>query len=367
LDEFRDAVGPDDAGWAAEFYGVSAAGNFEQRNILHAAVDPVSFAVRMGWEPDGLCEALDAVRARLLAARSARVEPRKDDKVLAEWNGMMIAAFARSAMRLGRDDHAQAALRAGGFVRGQMIRDGVLMRSFRAGTAGIPAYLEDYAQVASGFLELFELTFDAEWLRATRGLADAMLAEFGGAGGGALYATSARHPALFARLQPVADGAAPSGNAAAAALLVRLARLTGATAYGQRAEQLLRAVAPVAQRYPTACSGVLLALDARLSAGIEIAVVGRPDDARTRELLRAARGVYAPYAVTALRDPGAAPDAPGGGSDVPFLQARELVDGSPAVYVCVDRTCKKPMTRGDEIAKNLDSLSRQGSGRTKTP
>ena len=245
-DEIEALLGQEDGALFSRYYGVSKAGNFEGRNILHVPLDP---PVPPGGENVSREQArtrLEPLRRKLLARREKRVRPGKDDKVLAAWNGMMISALARGYQVTGDDRYLKAATRAADFVLSRMVRDGVLMRTYRGlggpdgrGTAKLPGYLDDYAEVAGGLIDLYEAGFDRRWLQAADELADKMLADFWDQENGGFFYTSAAHKNLLVRTKPFYDGAVPSGNATATLVLLRLSRLLDNRDYWSKAEKVL--------------------------------------------------------------------------------------------------------------------------------
>ncbi|NQT92017.1 MAG: thioredoxin domain-containing protein, partial [Lentisphaerae bacterium] len=221
----------DDAVAFMRRYGVSGKGNFEGENILHLA-DAVA-------DPS-MTRMLDL----LLQARALRVAPAKDDKVLASWNGLMISSFARGYEVLGERRFLDAATKAGRFLRLTLVEGDELRHAYRGGRAGGPAFLDDYAAVANAFVDLYEATFDLEWLYAAEKLAATMVTLFGDEEGG-FFMTSERHDTLVARRKPLVDGSVPSGNSLAAIVLVRLSSLTGRDDLRSSAESILRAAMPM--------------------------------------------------------------------------------------------------------------------------
>ena len=207
-------------------YGVSDAGNFEGKSILFVAKTPAELASESTMPLAEVETRLDRARDRLLAVRESRVKPGLDDKVLAGWNGLTLAAFAEAARVLDRDDYRAIAEKNAGFILARMrTPDGRMLRSWKDGQAKLNGYLEDYAHCADGLLELYQTTFDPHWFAAARGLADSILAHFSDPSGG-FFDTSDDHEALIMRPKGVQDGALPSGAAMAAGVLLRLAHFT---------------------------------------------------------------------------------------------------------------------------------------------
>ena len=335
-EEIREIVGEEAAQAIARRYGVTPEGNFEGRSILFLA-DPSAPEDR---------EAL----ATLLEARSRRPQPLRDDKALAAWNGLALAAFAEAGARLDRPDYLIAARDVAEFLLGPLSDGrGRLLRTFREGVAKIEGYLEDYANVANGLLELSFATGELRWLEEARRLADVARELFGDPVRGGFFFDSAEGATLVARRKEFDDHPTPSGNSMIAHVLLRLARIYGDAELERDAVGVFRLARPFLERAPAAVGHMLCALDLHFSPPREIAVVGPPDDARTDELRRTVLARWEPNTVYAF--------SPGGGDPaaerVPLLAGKGLVDGRPAAYVCESFACRAPVTSGDELAAAL--------------
>jgi hypothetical protein len=323
--ELAAALGPEDGAYAAEVFGVSEAGTFEQgRSVLQRRADP--------QDP----ERFAAVRRALAEAREQRTRPGRDDKVVAAWNGLAIAALAETGLLLGRDDLIEAATASATLLAGLHLSGGHLARSSRDGTAGSGAgVLEDYADVAEGFLVLSGVTGDARWVTLAGQLLDTVLGSFGDGAGG-FYDTAAGAEQLIYRPADPADNATPSGTFAVAGALLSYAALTGSARHRDAALSALGVLPVLASRYPRAAGWGLAVAEAVLSGPAEIAVVGPAGAETTRALLRTALAAASPGAVLALGD--------GTEAAVPLLAGRGLVDGQAAAYVCRNFACQLPVT-----------------------
>ena len=328
-------------------YGVTAVGNWEGRTVLQRALDDASLAARFGLDRESVPARLADCHARLLAARSARPRPATDDKVLAAWNGLMLSAFARAAAAFDDPDHLQVATRNADFLRAALRPDGRLRRAWRDGRTTDETFLEDYAALALGLLDLYQADFDPRWFAAACELVEQALARFADPAGG-FFDTPADGEPLLIRPKDLQDNATPSGNALMAEALLRLAAFTGNGEHRQRAETALGLVAGMAAEYPTAF-GRWLGTAAFALAGVrQVAILGDPADERTRALVRAARQGYRPFTVLA-----AAPYPPPAGSP-PLLAGRPLRNGKPTAYVCREFTCKQPVNTPEELRKQLE-------------
>jgi uncharacterized protein YyaL (SSP411 family) len=273
----------------------------------------------------------DETRARLLEIRSRRPQPALDDKVIASWNGLALAALAEGARRLASNKSLQAAIELGELLCAQP-----LWRTLRGETAKYPAFLDDYANVAHGLYELHVATGDLRWLREARRLALAAVERFGDPDRGGFFLTPADGEALVARQKAFDDNPTPSGHSMLAFVLLRLARIWGDDELERQAVGALRLVRDLLPRAPTAFGRALCALDLHLSVPRELAIVGGPDS----DVARAALGRFDPNAVVAF----------GPADDVPLLEGKALVDGKPAVYVCERFACRAPVTDPAELA-----------------
>ncbi len=275
-------------------------------------------------------------RAALLAVRQTRPQPLRDDKAIAAWNGLMLAALAEAGRRLERTDWLDAARELGEFLLGPLSDGERLHRTWRDGVAKGTGYLEDYANVAHGLYELYVATGDPRWLHESRRLALLAVELFADDENGGFFLTPADGEQLVARQKDLDDNPTPSGNSMLAFVLLRLARLWGDDELERRAEGVLRLVRDVLPRAPQAFGWALCALDLLLSPPREVAIVGDPES----EVARAALRGFDPNAVVAF-----GPD-----EEVPLLEGKTLVDGRPAVYVCERFACRAPVTNPDELA-----------------
>ncbi len=342
--EIEAAVGRQEAALIGGFYGVTAGGNFEGgRSILHleTTIDEAAAA----WRTDeaDLRLRLASARAKLLQARERRVRPGRDDKILADWNGLMIAAMAFAGRVLDEPRYRDAASRAARLVLDRMRRDGRLLHSYKDGDARHPAYLTDYANMVAALLELYEATFDAAWVSEARALATSMLDLFSDERDPGLFLTARDHERLIARTRENNDGATPAGVSVAALALPRLAALTGDEAPRRKAEEILRLYRDHVERSPAAFGMMLCAIDQHLAGPREVVLAARPGDPALRPFMQVLREIALPQAITALADPDRGTPA------LPLVEGKGLVDGRPAAYVCERGACKPPVTSAEEL------------------
>ena len=320
------------AGNLMQFYGVSEAGNFEGRNILHLADDAAAAPP----------EELDEMRHALYEARAKRVWPGLDDKRLTAWNALMIAALAEAGAVLGREDYLAAASDCANFVWAELRNDeGALLRTYKDGRAHLKAYLEDHAYLLEALLTLYEASFETVWFERARELADTLLARFADGERGGFFSTADDHEALIARRKEIGDHPIPSGNSAAAFGLLRLAALTGERAYERAAEGVFRLFSDSAGKHPEAFAHLLRAIDCHLSPTKEVALIGEDPS----ELAAVVRSTFRPHLVLA--------GGPAGSDTPPLLQDRSEVEGQPTAYVCESFTCRTPVTDPEALQQAL--------------
>ncbi|MFF0790986.1 thioredoxin domain-containing protein [Streptomyces spiralis] len=334
-EQLRDVLGPEDAELAAQYFGVTVEGTFEHGS-----------SVLQLPQQEGVFDAerVASVRRRLLAARAGRPAPGRDDKVVAAWNGLAIAALAETGAYFDRPDLVEAAVGAADLlVRLHMDEHAGLSRTSRDGHVGANAgVLEDYADVAEGFLALASVTGEGVWLDFAGLLLDQVLTRFTDPESGSLYDTAADAEKLIRRPQDPTDNAAPSGWTAAAGALLAYAAHTGSEAHRTAAERALGVVQALGPRVPRFIGWGLAVAEAALDGPREIAVVGPSlTDEAARTLHRTALLGAAPGAVVAYGVPGS--------DEFPLLADRPLVNGAPTAYVCRDFTCDAPTTDPERL------------------
>jgi uncharacterized protein YyaL (SSP411 family) len=334
------------------YYGVSERGNFEGKNILSIVRTPENVAERFRISVSEVEQALASARFKLFQAREQRVKPARDEKVLTEWNGLMIHALAECGVVLGRSDALQAAVKAADFILRQMSQeDGKLLRSYKDGRARLNAYLEDYAALIRGLLALYEATFELRWLGEATRLAQIMFEQFHDAENGGFYQTGIDHESLVARRKDVVDNAIPSGNSLAAEVLLRLGTFLDKDSYRREVGRIVLMLKDAMARQPTGFGRMLSVLDGYLAPSQEIAVVGDREDEAAQALLSVVRRRYLPHTVVAGKQPGEE-------SMLPLLQGRDLLNGRAAAYVCENYACRLPVTTAEELERLLDGGAR---------
>jgi uncharacterized protein len=323
-----DVLGEEDGAWAAGRLGVTDQGTFEHgQSVLQLRSDPD--------DP----ERWSRVRGALFEARARRERPARDDKVVAAWNGLAIAALARAGGVFGEQRFVEAALGAGSLLWERHVVDGRLLRVSRDGRAGAHAgVLEDYGCVADGFLALAEATGDGAWMERAGLLLDVALDQFAAPDGG-FHDTAADAEALITRPRDPSDNASPSGHSAVTTALLRYAALTGSGRHRDAAEAALASVRLLAERAPRFAGWSLAAASAALDGPKEIVVVTEPDDPVGAELADKARRSLGSVVLV----------VPPGRDGIPLLEGRDLVGGRAAAYVCRGMVCERPVTDPEEL------------------
>jgi len=349
IDEINSTLG-EDAQFFNAYYNVTAAGNFEGKNILNVTEPLNVVAAQSGIELEKARELIQRSRAKLFELRERRVKPDRDEKILTAWNGLMMASFAEGGAILQRSDYLDAARRNARFVLANLQRDGLLLRTYKDGKAKLNGYLEDYAFLIEGLITLSETSGELSWLLEALRLADRMIEEFWDSDNGGFFFTGKSHETLIVRQKDYFDNATPSGNSVAANALLRLATLTDNEEYRSRAVTVLREVADSARRYPSGFGYALSSVDFYLSTPKEIALVG-DDDASKGAFLGEVWRPYLPNKVVAGARSSDDPD-----STPVVLLHQKTVSDSTVAYVCERYACKAPTSTPAELRQQLENL-----------
>ncbi len=351
--EIREHLGKEVGDLFCRFYDITEVGNFEEgRSIPHVPVPFQAFAAREGEEPARLERRLKEGRQRLFDIRKKRVHPLKDDKILTSWNGLMIAALARGSQVFGDPLYADAARGAAGFIlKNLKTAEGRLLRRYRQGEAAYPAYLDDYAFLVWGLIELYEATFHVSYLEDAMALNAGMTDLFWDNQAGGLYFTGKGNEPLITRSKELYDGALPSGNSVAALNFLRLGRMTGNVALEEKAEQLTRAFSGQVTDQPMAYTQMLVALDFMVGPSQEIVVAGDPGLETTRAMLSAIQKKFLPNKVLLLQPQGTEGTRLASSSN--YVKAMVPLDRKPTVYICEQYACQTPIKEMSELQSYL--------------
>jgi len=347
-DAIDEVLGGDDGRRFREVYGITAAGNFEGHNIPNLLAGSLAEqAAAAGLDEEELDRTLEPWRARLLVARAERERPSTDDKILTAWNGLMISAFSRAHQLFGRARDLESARRAAEFALQSLWVDGRLRVSWRGGRAKLNAYLDDYAFLARGLLDLYEADFVVENLKASVRLARTMVERYEDRERGGFFFTSDDHEALLTRNRSQHDGALPAGMGVAVELLLRLAVHTDDDELRRVAERALDAGAAAIARNPSAHASSLLGAVLSEEPPIAIAIVGNASDAGARDLLKVVRDRYRGRPVVQVGRAGTDADPRR------LLRGKTPINRLPTAFVCHESGCRAPVTDPDELAEQL--------------
>ncbi|MHA7748582.1 MULTISPECIES: thioredoxin domain-containing protein [Paenibacillus] len=355
-DEVELVLGIEEGDLFSELFDITESGNFEGHNIPNLIqTTPASFAKRKRIPLDQLKQRMEEARVKLFEHREKRIHPGKDDKILTAWNGLMIAALSKAARALDKPAYAEAAAKAADFLLRELRReDGRLLARYRDGEAAFPGYVDDYAFLVWGLIELYETTFELRYLREAVQLNAEMLRLFGDEERGGLFFYGSDAEQLLTRPKEIYDGAMPSGNAAAALNMQRLAKLTYDAKLSQAADEQLQAFAGAVASYPPGHALMLAALDFAYSEASEIVIAGDPAKPETQHMLRAVQRQFLPNALLILHPPGAA------GEEVrkliPLVQDKLPLGGRATAYVCQNFACQAPT----QDLEDIENLSRIG-------
>ena len=351
LAEIRSLLSEDDATWVSTTFNLAEEGNFREEatgvltgeNILHLT-RPLSDEERARWA---------AIRERLFAVRERRVHPHKDDKVLTDWNGLMIAGLAKASQAFDELTYRAAAERAAQFVL-TALRDGEgrLLHRYRDGEASIRAHADDYAFLIWGLLDLYEATFNVAYLREALRLNDELLEHFWDAGQGGLFFTADDGEPLLSRRKEIYDGAIPSANSVHMSNLLRLSRMAGDPAMEERAAAIGRAFSGKVRAAPLAYTQLLQAVNFALGPAYEVVIVGEDGASDTQAMVRALRRSFTPNKVVLFRPPG---DSPEIAALAEFTRYQHRLDGKATAYVCQDYACERPTTDPTEMLALLSA------------
>jgi uncharacterized protein len=362
-EELREILSAEESDLMIRAFHVQKKGNFTDEatgkssgaNILY----PGKTLTEIGAEfqiPDAE-RIIDLAREKLFETREKRIHPYKDDKILTDWNGLMIAALAKGAQVLGEERYALAASDAVRFVMNKLrTPGGRLLHRYREGDADITANADDYAFFIWGLIELYAASFDAAHLETAMTLSSDMLVHYWDPGRGGFFFTPDDGESLIVRKKEIYDGAIPSGNAVAMLNFLRLSCLTGNAGYEEKAAGIMKAFSAQVKGFPSGYTQFLCSLDFALGPSFEVVVVGSPESRDTNEMLSALRTRFIPNHVALLRP------SDKDSSDIDrvagFIRNHVPRDGKATVYVCLDHACKTPTTDLEEMLSFLESGSR---------
>jgi len=341
--EVEAILGESDAQVFNFFYDVSDDGNFEGKNILNVQFTIEAAAKALKKTAGEIKDILARSRRKLFDEREKRIKPHRDEKILTGWNGLMLAAFAEAGAVLQSDEYLAIAKTNADFLLTELQRDGRLFRTWKGGQAKLDAYLEDYANLADGLLELYQAGGGMKYLTEAVRLAEVMVDEFWDKESGGFYFTSHDHEELIVRNKDFTDNATPSGNSAAADVLIRLSKIVSDEKYSRYATKILGIAAKQATRYPQGFGRALSTMEFAIGATKEIVIFGDDD----RRMLKTVYDQYVPNKVVITAENG-------GDTNLSLVEGRAAIDGRATAYVCENNVCQRPVTDVEELRQLLD-------------
>ena len=349
IEEVLDALPAADADLAVHIFGIKPEGNFigdfgrqKGKNILNFDIALEDLAPYKGLTLPELINRMHDIRIALFEARKKRVTPSTDDKVLTDWNGLMVAALAKAGSLLGEQKDIEAAVRAADFLLDQMHNNGLLYHRYAKGERAVEGFLDDYAFLGFGLIELYEATFQEKYLQAASQLTKAAISRFWDQRNGGFYFTAKNPETSLPRMKQVYDGAVPSGNSVILHNLLRLSRLTMDQTYEEITSKLTKAFSNEVQSAPEAYTWLLCGVDFAVGPSQRVLLVGEVAGKDTTEMLEVLKQQYMPNMVVIIKEP----DQAGFGY--------EKIDGKTTAYICLDQTCLPPTNQTQKMVEQLE-------------
>jgi uncharacterized protein YyaL (SSP411 family) len=365
-EEVRQALGSEEADFIAKVFNIEKDGNFVEQatgkrngvNILHLSKSFVEPTSDLNLSQHDLQKHLEEIRQKLFAYREKRIHPMKDDKILTDWNGLIIAALAKASQAFDEPKYAEAARHTADFILGNMRKpDGRLLHRYRDGQAGIEANLDDYTFLVWGLIELYEAVFNTKYLKVALELTRDMLRHFWDEDSGGLYLTPDDGESLFVRNKEIYDGAIPSGNSVAMLNLLRLGRMTATFDLEEKAARIGRAFSRSVKQSPVAHTQLMVALDFGVGPCYEVVIAGNSDAEDTKAMFKALRVHFLPSKVVLLYP--SERESPEIAQLAEFTKNQSSIGGRATAYVCMNYNCKLPTT---DINRMLDLLNSKVEG-----
>ena len=356
--ELASILDEDEAKLFAAYYGVTEKGNFEQgKTILNVSASIDQLAEKFKKDHDNVSNILRAARKKVFNKRAKRVRPHRDDKIITAWNGLMISSLAYGGIVLQEEKYTDSAKRAAGFILRALRENGRLMRYYRDGEAVELAFLDDYAFMIMGLLDLYKATFDAQWLIDAEKLSEQMIELFADDEHGGFFFTGNDGEKLITRTKGGPDGAIPSGNSIAALALLKLGRLTMDQRFTAQGGKVLEVFSQQLEKSPGNSSAMLAALDFWLGPTQEIVIAGKADAADTKQMLALLHSKFLPNTVVLLHEGNEA------GSDIykiaPFIKNQGIIDGKATAYVCENYICRQPVNKIEKLEQVLSDIHKE--------
>jgi len=335
------------------FYAVNDLGNFEHKtSILNITAPPEEFANKNEISLSKLNEILEKGKEKLFSARKKRIHPHKDDKILTDWNGLMISSLAYGSQVLGDQTYLTTAKKAADFILAKLQKDGKLLKRYREGEAAIPAYLDDYAFFIAGLIDLYEASFEVKYLKEAVRLTQNKVDLFWDAENFGFFFSGKNNEELISKTKEFYDGAIPSGNSIAVMNLLKLGRLTMNMDWEKKAGDMLQKFSSAIEKQPSAYAQMLCGLDFHLGPAKEIVIAGNFSSPEASEILRTINQRFLPNKVMAFHSDGQA------GEEleklIPFAEGFKMQGGKTTAYVCENYVCKRPVNEIKKLVELLD-------------
>jgi uncharacterized protein YyaL (SSP411 family) len=348
-DEIKKVLGKEKGTPFCAYYGVGTEGNFEGgASVLNIASTLENVSQLYGTSVEDLGKLLEEGREKLYAEREKRVKPGRDEKILTSWNGLMISSFVDGFRVAGNEKYLKGAVDAARFILQEMRKGGHLMRVFNKGKSRVTGYSEDYAFLIQALIDLYEATFEMEWLKEAEDLNRRMIHQFWDERNGGFFFTGVENESLIARSKNPYDSAIPSANSIAVFNLIRLGYLTGEESLKQKAEQILHLFHSFLDQHPSGFAQMLSGLSFFLDPQ-EVGIIGSKNDLKTKSMLKEIYLAYLPNKILSLRDPQDSVE----GSWFPFLREKKVQE-VPTTFVCKGFTCLPPVRNEKELKKILE-------------
>jgi uncharacterized protein len=349
--EVEDLLGSRDGEIFCKFFGISESGNFEGKNILNIPSDPNEVSASLGITVEELEKVIADCRRMLREARDKRTKPRRDEKILASWNGLMLKSFAEAARVLKRPDYRRIAEENALFIIQNMFLGRQLFHSWKDGETRVKGLLEDHAFLADGLLNLYQTTFDPKWFQEASSITELILSRFQGEDG-MLYDTPEEYEALITRPRAVFDYSTPSGGSTATRVLIALYKYTDDNRLREAAERSVKSLGVLIEQQPMTLCGWLIALDSLLHSSVEVALVGDAASEDFNRMLSVVQEAYRPYVLAAVQ-----PLGKDYSDKVPLLKDRPPAEGKTIAYLCRNNVCLEPATDPETLKEVLDEAT----------
>jgi len=358
-DELRNVLDKKESDFAIKVFSIADDGNWIDEskgmmpgtNILHLNKSTTELANEFNLSEDDFKRKLESVRKKIFLYREKRIHPHKDDKVLTDWNGLMISALAKASQAFGDDRYSEVAIKSYSFIEKYLTeKDGRLIHRFRDGESGLPAHIDDYAFMINASLDLYETTFEIEYLKRAIKLNDILMKAFWDEQSGGFYFTSSTSEELIARQKDVYDGAVPSGNSVALLNLIRLSRFTSNIYFEKKAYVIVKYFSGYVSKSPSAFCMFMCGLDFLFSASTEVVIVSDNKDILAIKGINLIRSVFNPNKVVILKFDNTTTDY---SELLSFTNYMKMKDNNTTFYVCRDYTCNQPVNSLIELEKLL--------------